>query len=75
MDWILTLALVTFALLIAFLLWNRISTKRHQETGGDTAGVGGLNDPMSGTTEGMRNPEDMRRALNAASTRFRPSQR
>ena len=63
MDWILVLAIVTFALVVAFLLWNRISLKRHQDTGGKTAGIGGLNDPMSGTTTGMRDPEAMRAAL------------
>ncbi len=57
MDWILALAIVTFLLLIAFLLWNRSSVKRHQESGGKAQGIGGINDPMSGTTEGMRDPE------------------
>jgi hypothetical protein len=69
MDPILALALVTFALFGAFLLWNRASTKRHQETGGKTDGIGGLNDPLSGTTTGMRDPEEMRAALNAMSSR------
>jgi hypothetical protein len=69
MDWILTLAIATFVLLLAFLWWNRASTKRHQQTGGKTAGIGGLNDPMSGTTKGMRNPDEMRAALDAASER------
>jgi hypothetical protein len=69
MDPIFALALVTFALVIGFLLWNRASTKRHQETGGKTDGIGGLNDPLSGTTEGMRDPEEMRASLNAMSGR------
>ncbi|WP_428540226.1 hypothetical protein [Rhodopila sp.] len=68
MDWILALAIITFALVIAFLLWNRASLKRHQSTGGDARGVGGLNDPLSGTTEGMRPPEEMRADLDAASS-------
>jgi len=57
MDWIFTLSVTTFALFGAFLVWNRVSTKRHQETGGNTSGIGGLNDPLSGTTKGMRDPE------------------
>jgi hypothetical protein len=69
MDWVLILALTTFALVIAFLWWNRASTKRHQETGGNTDGIGGLNDPLSGTTRGMRDPEEMRAALNGMSGR------
>ncbi len=79
MDWILMLAMVTFALLLAFLWWNRSSTKQNQETGGNTTGIGGLNDPMSGTTKGMRDPEEMRAALNAASGQrpvaFKPEKR
>jgi hypothetical protein len=63
MDWILVLAIVTFVLVIAFLVWNRVSLKQHQDTGGRTAGIGGLNDPLSGTTTGMRDPEAMRAAL------------
>ena len=68
MDWILALAIITFVLVIAFLLWNRSSLKRHQNTGGDTRGIGGLNDPMSGTTEGMRPPDEMRADLDAAAS-------
>ena len=67
MDWILALALATFVIVIAFLLWNRQSTKRRQETGGNTSGLGGLNDPLSGTAEGMRHPDELRRDLDAAS--------
>jgi hypothetical protein len=69
MDPILALALVTFALVIGFLLWNRSSLKQHQETGGKTTGIGGVNDPMSGTTKGMRDPDEMRASLDAASNR------
>jgi hypothetical protein len=64
MDWIFLLAVVTFGLFLAFLVWNKVSTNRHQA--GDASGVGGVADPMSGTTEGMRDPEDMRGSLNAA---------
>jgi hypothetical protein len=71
MDLILTLALATFVLLIAFLLWNRASTKRHQESGGhpdgNALGIGGLADPLSGVAEGMRHPDEMRADLDTAS--------
>lgn len=66
MDWILILALATFAIVVAFLLWTRTSTIRHHHTGGNTSGLGGPNDPLSGTTEGMRHPDDMRRDLDRA---------
>lgn len=71
MDWIFALALATFGLLLGFLWWNRASTLQHQQTGGNTTGIGGLNDPMSGTTEGMRDPEEMRAALDSAPERMR----
>jgi hypothetical protein len=60
-DWIFLLAVVTFGLFLAFLAWNKASTTKHKE--GETTGIGGLNDPLSGTTEGMRDPEEMRAAL------------
>ena len=67
MDWILTLAVATFVLVIAFLAWNRMSTKKHVESdGGKKTGIGGLGDPLSGTTEGMRDPDEMRAALDNA---------
>ncbi len=69
MDWILTLAMVTFVLVLAFLAWNRLSVKRHQEAGHAATGIGGVNDPMSGTTQGMRDPEEMRTAMDEASRR------
>ncbi len=70
MDWIFILAIATFVLLIGFLMWNRSSTKRHVESGGgNTQGIGGLSDPLSGTTQGMRDPDELRAALdNAAAT-------
>ena len=75
MDWILTLSLGTFGLLIAFLLWNWISTKRHHESGGKAAGIGGPSDPLSGNAEGIRPPDEMRAALDdaATSTEDKPS--
>lgn len=63
MDWILALSLGTFALLALFLIWNRISVKRYQQTGGRASGLGGPNDPLSGSTPNMRNSDDMRVAL------------
>jgi hypothetical protein len=41
------LLLLTLLLLLGFLVWNWISTKRRQETGGNTSGLGGPNDPLS----------------------------
>ena len=66
MDWIALLAGATFVLVVAFLLWNRMSTKENQRTGGNTSGVGGRNDPMAGTTDGIRPPDELRAALDAA---------
>lgn len=66
MDWVLILMLTTFTLLIAFLIWNAISTKRHRA--GATSGVGGLSDPLSGTTKGMRHPDAMRSDMEQASS-------
>ncbi len=66
MDWILVLAIGTFVLLILFLLWNRSSTKRHHEMGSAAEGVGGKGDPLSGNTDGMRDPVELRRDLNTA---------
>jgi len=65
MDWIFLLAIATFVLVLGFLWWNRKSMQIHQQSGGSASGLGGLNDPMSGTTEGMRDPEEMRASLNA----------
>ena len=72
MDWILVLALGTFVLLIGFLLWNRVSTKRHHEQGAAAEGVGGKADPLSGNSDGMRNPEELRRDLNTAAASEEP---
>nr|WP_294548273.1 hypothetical protein [uncultured Rhodopila sp.] len=32
---------------VVFLLWNLLSAKKNQKTGGDTTGIGGPNDPLS----------------------------
>lgn len=69
------LAFVTFAAILGFLAWNVASVRRHQKTGGgNTSGIGGKADPMSGTTSGMRDPEEMRRAMDAAAARRREPQ-
>ena len=55
-----------------FLAWNYISTKRHQQSGGgNISGLGGKADPLSGTTSGMRDPEEMRQAMDNATARRR----
>lgn len=66
MDWILVLALATFVAVIAFLLWNRASTKARHETGGNTSGIGGPSDPLAGATDNMRNPDTLRANLDEA---------
>ena len=66
MDWILVLALMTFVLVIAFLWWNRVSAKRHQETGGKAVGFGGPSDPLSGAGADIRHPDVMRASLDEA---------
>jgi hypothetical protein len=68
MDLILTLAVATFVLVVGFLLWNRASTKKLQQTGGNTSGIGGPNDPLAGATEGIRDPDVIRADLDAASS-------
>jgi hypothetical protein len=40
------LPLATFILVLGYLAWNWYSTKRNLETGGNTPGPGGKNDPM-----------------------------
>ncbi len=71
MDWILALALATFALVIVFLAWNWMSTRRRQHTGGRTAGFGGPGDPLSGSAEGIRSPDAIRASLHDPTHRER----
>ncbi len=59
------LAAATFALLLAFLGWNLLSVRRHRFNR-DRTGPGGSNDPFSGKTEGLRNPDEIRASLEAA---------
>ncbi len=63
------LAFGTLAAVAAFGIWNYVSTRRHQETGGHTSGLGGPNDPMAGAAPKMRDPDEMRAALDAANAR------
>jgi hypothetical protein len=63
------LAFVTFLLLAAFLVWNVVSTRRHSFRK-DVSGPGGSSDPLSGKTEGMRDPDEMRADLNAERQRI-----
>ncbi len=41
------LALATFVLVAGFLVWNLVSVRRNQKTGGKTSGLGGPNDPLA----------------------------
>ncbi len=63
------LAFGTIAAAAAFGIWNYVSTRRHQQTGGNTEGLGGPNDPMAGAAPRMRDPDEMRSALDAAAAR------
>ena len=73
MDWILALALGTFALLVAFLLWTRISTHRHSKTGNQTSGLGGMNDPLSGAGADVRPADEMLASMDKAAETEKPS--
>jgi hypothetical protein len=64
------LAFATFLLVIGFGVWNWISTRRHQKTGGNVSGLGGPADPMSGTTTNAIRPgAEIRASLDAAAAR------
>ena len=62
------LALVTLLAVFAFGVWNYMSTRQHQKTGGNTTGIGGPNDPLSGAGADVRHPDQMRASLDAAPT-------
>ncbi len=63
MDILLALAVCTFVLLVAFLGWSWLSTKRSHP---NATGVGGPNDPLSGAGADLRHPDEMRASLDAA---------
>ena len=44
---LLWLAIATFIVVIGFLVWNLISTRRQQKHGPNVSGLGGPNDPMA----------------------------
>jgi hypothetical protein len=58
------LALLTFVLVAAFLIWTRVSTERHR-FGANPSGIGGENDPLSGATDAVRDPDTLRASLDA----------
>ena len=74
MDPILLLALVTFALVLGYLIWNKVSVER-QKAGRQTTGLGGPSDPVASTTDKLRDPEEIRSSLNAASDGPKSAQR
>jgi hypothetical protein len=59
------LAFATFVLVVGFLVWNRVSAGRHK-FGSNPAGVGGTADPISGATDELRHPDEMRKSLDVA---------
>ncbi len=62
------LAIATFILVVGFLVWNKQSVKKHPH--GDSTGIGGKNDPLSGATHGkLRDPAEMTASLDEAATR------
>jgi hypothetical protein len=62
------LAIVTLLAVIAFAIWNLMSVHRNQQTGGNAVeGIGGVADPMSGTTtDHIRSGAEIRASLDAA---------
>jgi hypothetical protein len=65
------LAFVTFVLVAGFLIWTRMSTSRHR-FGRNPAGIGGVNDPLSGATDKLRSPDRMRASLDAGQKQASP---
>ena len=62
------LAFATFVLILGFLAWNILSVQRHRFNK-DVSGPGGSSDPLSGKSEGMRNPDELRESLGDATRR------
>ncbi|MBV9655940.1 MAG: hypothetical protein JOZ42_15405 [Acetobacteraceae bacterium] len=62
------LAFATFALVVAFLIWNQVSTGRHR-FGRKAEGVGGPSDPIAGATDNLRDPDTMRASLDEAASK------
>jgi hypothetical protein len=62
------LAIATFVIVVGFLVWNKQSVKKHPH--GDSLGIGGKNDPLSGAAHGnLRNPAEMTASLDEAASR------
>jgi hypothetical protein len=62
------LAFATFVLILGFLGWNILSVQRHK-VNRDVTGPGGSSDPLSGKSEGMRHPDELRASLDDATHR------
>jgi hypothetical protein len=58
------LAIGTFVLVVVFLGYVKLSNSRHRQ--GKTHGIGGENDPVSGTTNRVRDPDELRASLDSA---------
>ena len=61
------LAIATFVLIIGFLAYNLISNRRHKFNR-PVSGIGGENDPLSGQTDRVRKPDELRASLDDAAT-------
>jgi hypothetical protein len=61
------LAFATFALVVGFLIWTRVSTHRHSFRR-DVSGIGGPKDPLAGATDEIRDPDELRASLDAATS-------
>jgi hypothetical protein len=59
------LVVATFALVLGFLVWNKMSVKKHSFQA-DKPGIGGSADPISGKGADVRSPDEMRASLDAA---------
>jgi hypothetical protein len=64
------LAIGTFALFAGFLVWTRLSTGRHRFGRRNPEGIGGVNDPLAGATDAVRDPDTLRTSLDAGRRQF-----
>jgi len=62
------LALATFIIVIGFLGWNQLSVKRHRFDEKKT-GIGGVNDPLAGATDDLRDPAEMTQSMDEAASK------
>ena len=64
-DWIFMLAIATFVLVLAFVVWTKMSAAKHHRSGsGD--GIGSASDPLAGSTNRVRDPDTLRTSLDNA---------